>query len=681
MQEFRLPDGSIATLDPANPEHAAWARAAKAEPMKSSVGGLVKQGLSGLAEGAAKLPFLGSDLLNLGLDATQKHLNPKWMQGEGYRDFREAHKGSGHVDALLEGLGTGFRKPENQAERMVDAIGQGTGGGLASLGPRLAAPTARVLPLKPVLQPPELVRSTAARAAVPAAVAGGAAGAAGQGTTEATDNPLLGLAAGVVTGGLAGGIMSRTPQSKAALALAGQAHTPQDFAAAGKNVDLFQKTGAKSATLGEAFGDRSPFIDIVQEAGEQAGGNSIIGKLAARDGDKQQLIARALNSLGPAPDAQRVANQASAAAKTRLDQMDGAASDVYRRRIAQTPPLPEAEVQSLSDMFKNMAGQTQSATEKQAFTAFAETLMQPPKPVQMRVGGKIVTRMQVDPKTDVQAIMTDAKQLRDAPTIDPVTRAPGAKLEARAYNTAYRMLMDGLKQLDPTASPVKGLAGAEAGYAKVKRMVANPARESPLKTLAGSENDVSRPAAVSRLNSLVQDQDPAGTQRLMQSLSKGSDSPDELKQQIARVLLERRVTSGTGNVAEKLVGGTPGSRAAEQTDALLKSAGANSAAFQEPVEAARLLSRVPDTRGGAVQRGKGLSTNWLTTLVNPWYDVTLRGSLAARKKGYEEIADLLGKPTKANLAKLEELMKSDPNLRLKLGLGGGLAAGTQQGEQ
>lgn len=684
---YSLPNGEQFEVDSDSPEAMAWVQQNKATPVQErslteQVAGMGMAAGSGLVKGLAKTPFLMSDLLNLGLDVTKNKLNPEWMNSEGYKDFRKYHKGSGWVDEALAAGGGEFYKPQGTAEKLVDAGAGGAGAGALGSMVRMAAPAARMLPgLSAPAQSSELIRSTARAGMTPSAAAGALGGTIGEGTSLATDSPMMGLAAGLVSGTAAGGMLGRTDKAKAALALAGQAHTPADFAQAGRNLDLTQRMGAKTATLGEMFPDRSPFLKIVNEAGDQAGTNPVIRGLAGRQADNQQLIDKALSSLGPRPAGQRVANEAAEAAKTRLGQMDAAASDVYSRRLAQMPPLDKQEVKGLVTQLREMARSEQSHARRNALNEAANALMttEPKKFAVREKNGnwRIEERDVPTPKTDVQAIKDDLSALQKKPTFDPTKQGPASLLDAKALQDAYRMVMDSIKAMGPEYP--QGLAGAERGFSRVKQATSNPARQGPLKTLAGAESDINSPAAVVRLNSLIEGQDAQGVSTLLNSLQKGSPNP-ELKQEIARVLLGRRVETGLGNSAEKLLGGAPGSASAETTEALLKAAGQNTKAFLEPVEAARLLSRVGgEAAGGSAQRGKQMGSNWFTSLINPGYDITLRSGLAARQKGYSEIAEML-KPTPENLARLQELAKKDPNLLLRLGLGGGLLGGTTAAE-
>lgn len=139
-------DGEEYEVDnPNDPQTAAWLKQVGAEHKGIRT---LKLGGSKLAEGAAKIPFALSDILNLGLDVTEKQLKPEWMQGEGYQDFRKAHKGSKWVDEALGAVGGEFAQPRNSGEEyfasMMGGIGgAGAAGGIGALAKNATAETVK----------------------------------------------------------------------------------------------------------------------------------------------------------------------------------------------------------------------------------------------------------------------------------------------------------------------------------------------------------------------------------------------------------------------------------------------------------------------------------------------------------------------------------------------------------
>jgi hypothetical protein len=699
VAEYRLPDGRTATADPLNPEHAAWLRTVGAEEVQAqaartppTVGdiarllvpsaGLHKAAGSGLAEGAARLPFLGSDLINLGLDLTQKHLAPEWMRGEGYQRFREAHKGSGWLDEGLAAVGTGFHKPQTPTEKYLNLGAQGVGGGLASVAPRALAPTARVLPLAKPTMPAELIRSTAAKVAPVAAIAGGGGALSGQALQDFTgsENPLVGLAGSLVGGLGLGWGLARTPKPQKALAEAGQATSADDWAAAERNLAKFQQSGARTATLGEAFPGDSPFLGITKEATAQAGANPLIARMAERSADLQQLSDRALNAVGREVSTDAVAAAAESAAKGRLQQFRSARTAEYGKRLAGAPALDERNVRDLHASLLDLAKAQQNSNDRAAIEAVARVLVHPePRRVaylvRIKEPGKPARfeqrfRSETQYKTDVGDTARELKALRDSMEYNATTASTPVKLNAHSFRQPYEIVNDFLRQAAPEHYP-----RAEDAFRRFSTQLITPAEKGPLGTMAGRSTAENAQVPASRMEALINRQAPEEIPRTLQSLAKGAESETAL-QDIGRAVLQQRVRTGEGNLGNRLAGGAAGSLGERQTQALLQSIGPNTAAFNTPVDVMRLLSRIESSAasGGMSQRAKDFGTSLGTSVVSPFQDAWVRMMLATRKTNYQKVAEILADPTPENLAKLRELAKSDPALRLRLGLGAGLSS-------
>lgn len=685
MAAYELANGELVDADPANPQHAQWLQAQKAKPYNPVMGG-AKALVGGLAEGVARLPALGGDLINLGLDSLERHAKPKWMESPGYKDFRAAHKGSGWLDEGLAKLGSEFYRPKTELEKYINTGAQGLSGGAAVAGARVAAPTLRALPLAAPTLPPELIRSTAMKAAPVAAGAGGVGAVTGQGLMDLTDptDPLIGLAGNILGGGASGWAMARTPKAMRVLSEAGQSQTPDTWRQAAENLAKFRATGVKSATLGEAFPDSvhtkgaNPYLDITKEALSQSRGNELVRKVADRPADLQNLTNQALDAVGPPIGSDVAAANAEGAARGRLDQFRKARGAEYTKRIQGAPPMPEDAVIGLRDTMRALASRQQNSLQKEALEAVADTLMQPNKEVRtvmvrVKEPGKpakmVPKRVEVEvPKTDVQALMVELKALRDSLEYNPMSASTPKKLDAHAFRQAYDMVDNFIREVAPDHYP-----RAESGFKRFSKNLITPAEKGPLGVMAGRSPADNQVVPFSRMESLVSRQAPDAIPQTVASLDKGAPGTD-LPQQVARALLQQRVRGGGNDLGTKLAGGEPGSLGAQQTEALVSAIGKNTKAWQDPVDVLQLLGRLEGGGSGGGQRAQDMGTSPGTAAANPLQDIRLRMRLGAQNANYGQAARLLANPTPENLAKLQKLAQSDPSLRLWLGMGGGLSS-------
>jgi len=279
------------------------------------------------------------------------------------------------------------------------------------------------------------------------------------------------------------------------------------------------------------------------------------------------------------------------------------------------------------------------------------------------------------PKTDIQALMTDLKSMRDKLEYNPRSATTPVKLDSHAFSRAYEIVQKFLLEAAPDHYP-----RAEQSFQRFSKNLVTPAEKGPLGIIAGNEARDNTTVPFSRLESVVNRQAPGEIPQTLASLAKGGGDPD-LKSQIARVLLQQRIRPGKGDLSEGLMGGEPDSLAFRQTQALLNSVGGNTSAFREPVETAGLLSRINSAadRGGMTQRAKDAGTSAATLAFSPFQDAWVRAMLHARKVNYQAVAHLLANPTQENLALLRQLAQSDPALRLRLGLGGGVLGAGNSG--
>ena len=698
---YTLPSGEIVEIDDAVAAERVWVKEAGGAPYNHGIGG-IKAAANGVAEGAARLPFFLSDILNLGLDTVEKKLNPAWMQTSGYKDFRAAHKGSGWLDQGLAALGGEFYKPKTDFERYSNLAGQGVGGGVLGAGVRMVAPAARTtagvadalgavgqtlsrapmptlgaigdtataaaskIPRMPVTMDPALIRSTAKAAMPLGAVAGATGGMAGLGLQQATgeeDNPLVGLAGNVLGGMLPGWWAGGTSRPSRMLGEGAQSFTPVEWKAAQANLAKFKRQGATTATLGEAFPGEHSLLGLTREATTQSGSNALTAKLAERGADLTQLTDRALNAVGPQVNPTNVAAAAEQAAKARLAQFRGARSAAYNRRLAGAPPLDENRVAAVRQALQAGAQGQQSTVAADPMNAIAEVLLKANPETRwqwtQQQGVPLLEPVTARfPKTDVQALATDLKSLRSNMEYNPVNASTPKKLDAFAFKAPYKTVNDFLRKESPGH-----YVPAERSYRYFTEKLVEPAEKSPLGAMAGRSAADNAVVPVNRMEQLVVGQDPSSIGPTMRSLAKGGD-PD-LPQQVARAILQNRVRVGGEAPSQQLLGGSAGSLAEAQTNALVRSVGPNVRAFAEPVEVMQLLERVKSgaAAGGSQQRAKEAATNLGSAVFAPFQEGWVRLALAARKANYRQAAWLLANPSEQNLKTLQQLAQSDPAFR------------------
>lgn len=460
-------------------------------------------------------------------------------------------------------------------------------------------------------------------------------------------NPLLQALAGVVAGGLTGlggGLISRPGAASRQLSQAARTIPEEDWGEAAQNLAKFRDAGSQSATLAEAFPGDNALIHLAKQMQSGSAPNPLSQRLAERGPDLQGLGQEALNRVGPAVSAEGTTQRAIAAANQQIKDLERYRTGAWRQAMESSIGIPPEAGALIQRHLLDRAGTTQSRTEQNVFQKFADVLSHP----------------QMGTKTSTQAIASDLKQLQS--DLETGANATGGqKISAGISGDAYRAVQDHLKQFDPA------YARAEARYGELSRDLVNPAKQGPLGQVAGSNYNNQAPLPSSaRLEQLIQDQSPAdignaGSVNSLPSLAKGAPQDPRLLQDIARTILERRMSKGATNPGQ-VIRGDQGSLEAQRVAEMVKAGGVEPKHALLPLEVADMLQRL---------RGQGaappLQTNSVAgTIARPFTSLARAANLSHNTAVERQIGQLLADPSPENLAQLRSLAEIDPSFAVVL---------------
>lgn len=439
-----------------------------------------------------------------------------------------------------------------------------------------------------------------------------------------------------------------------------------------RNLGLFSSHGmAGKSTLPEAFPGNTRLKSLADEARGQTGGERLTSITETRSRDLAGLTEAVKKKVfgDPRTSISDTANDAVGAAASRLDQLRKQRTDQYSATIAKAESLPESGVAMLYDALKSAGKATQSKVEKDAYDAVAATLIQPNKASKLlpqpdsidktRSGFKVTkanppVEVEVPKlKTDVQAAAKDLKQLQTELEVSD-NALGGVKLNAGAVRKAYNLVNDVLKGLSPT------FAKAERDYQEFSRGIMEPATSGVLGKLAGRNPDPNTPTPPTRLNAVVEKQDPADVSKTLQELTTGAaeSGPSDIAKRVAQAVFNQKLEKGSTNLGQTLRG-APGSAASGQVKALVEGGGGSVNALDEGMKVSELLQGMQGPPGTA----NILRPTLLGALATPFSSSRIAITQAGRKNDYTEIARLLSQSTPEALAELQRIAMFDPNIR------------------
>lgn len=651
----------------------------------------LKSGVSGLAEGAVKLPFAAADLLKLGVVK-----GGNMLAGEGWQEKNKdwldlGNLGSSGLDKLIETILPGgvWHKPGTETGKYVNAGAMGLGGALGGLGVAgLANKGAGAL--------------ATTKAALPGVSVAGVTS--GLGAHEAQkrfpDYPMLSSFLGGLAGGVAPAAAALIPKlagktgplntlagttdnADRMLHTIGSGAGPSDFPQARINLDTLNSAGARTTTMGDLFPANSTVGAGVDFIAGSAGGGALQRRLAGREDDISALIADALSATGqgrnsPATVSDMVAN----AAQSRIDQLRRVKNRPLER-LRNLPPVPAHEVMT---GIRNLerAGTSPGMfpeADRSAILGIVEALtdantgMVRPRPGPY---GTTVTGLGPGPQQSLPAIGLNIADFSQKPVA--YGASAGQQINARSAGIAQNLASDAVNNFPAPWGP--SYQGARNTSDYLRNRFYEPAISGPLGKLAGHPGAVAEVPA-SRLSSIVANRNPDEITALVKQLGKGDRGiGTDSTSQIARAILDQRAQTGHGGDVTRLRG-EKGAPLDQNLQALIEATGGNTQRFNQKLDAAEVLKtggqRSPDL---SVALAKESERSLLGAIAQPFYTARRLAAEGASQEAVAKVAEILANPTPDTLRRLEQAAAVDPSLKLALvrtGIISGIAASSGVG--
>lgn len=682
MAKYVTPDGEEYDVDtPDDPQVKAWIASVNAEPKALRLGKLIP---AKVAEGMVKLPFVGSDLLNFGLDVTEKQFSPEWMKGEGYQDFRQAHKGSGWVDEGVKALGGEIPQPRNQTEKYLSSAAGGLGGALGGGGIQALLKQAT----------PNTVK-----AALPMLGAQGVGGGIGAefGSQITDGNPL-----GALLGGLAGGVAPMALKgipgqnnpfkapSQGEKLLSGAARTvpPGEFSDAQKNLGILQNAGSNTFSLADAFPEQNQIRSLADIAQATPQGANLAQRTAGREADIAGITKRALDAVAPGnPSPTGVSLEVAKAAAARQEQLRNAKNSAFTQTLAKAKPVPYNMVEALRGELLNRSKQPNiEDSMRAAYVEMADALLDPNQNVKSSgilvpgPNGTMVPKPDtVGLKTSPQTISSEINTRRQ--TMTSPNAPPGKSIPTAAWAKAQK----DFDELFRKVVPEYGKAMSDA--ALFNETVRTPMRQGPMGALAPNAMDPTRPVPVARLDNIIRDQSGMDVRQTLMDLDLGSQGPQgnmpagNLSGQALRAALEKRLRESNTNPAQKLRG-EAGSPTEQSLLEGIDFVGGDPKKFQQNLIATELLNkqRVPANTSALMEEAR---TSPMQAIAEPFGTTRRFIGKTNLDSAVREASAILAQPTPQNLQRLKELSTLYPEIRasvIRAGFGGMLVGQEQTRE-
>ena len=420
------------------------------------------------------------------------------------------------------------------------------------------------------------------------------------------------------------------------------------------NLGKFDVTGAKTATLADAFPKDSAIVALAEKARNSTLENALRTATQGREGDIAGLVDRAMTSLGPRSGSPLdVVKAIKEAASNRLTSARARSNKPYAEleKLASIPD--EVMLRQIRQLETSSQRKGLANPDRVALTEIIEALTDANNPT---------TRLILDPKTK---------------HLDPKI-VPGAQTrpEALSLNIAdfgdkqANRLAGSPQQLSPVSSArAQGEAsalvadlpapwGPEYSKARIRatdrrEKLYNPLLEGPVGKVAGMNPNSSMEPVLAALENTLKGRDAGEVTQLLKQLEKGQQGST---QGVARALLENR---GSNMPPEQLPGGIrprEGTPAGESLNTLIDRTGGNSGDFNRNLDVAKTL-----TERGLSGGVKEPPTIGWQQLIRPFRTIDMAFTGKTERAVQNEIAKLLS--DRNGLAKLEELAKFDPNVR------------------
>lgn len=451
--------------------------------------------------------------------------------------------------------------------------------------------------------------------------------------------------AGALLGGVVGalpvGLLTGPGLSSAEYRLrrATEGLTPDDFKQAEGNLGLFERTGAKTATLPEAFEGRTPLLGVAEKLRGEKGGEAFAALTAKRADDARALGQRALDAMGPEVDPNVVAGQTVRAANNTRDTLNATASKAMGEALAGKTVQP-IQVFRIYRELLDEAKKHPNPSFREELVAAAKSMLDEHK--------------KNAPITDLQTLSVRVKEGKTSPT--NLKAATGVKIDDKNLKAAIARVEEKLGEISPDFKV------ANENFGQFHQNVIDPTMRGPLERLADKNPLAANEATVSRLEPLFKGNSPGTVEDALHQLSRPAitkDAPID-PQAVIRAWAENKMDRGSTDPGRTLRG-MEGSSMEQRIAAALSAAGKDSTPVLEPLKAS---DKLQNFRGLPGMREQG-DLSQASLLVRPRQSIGFRLTEGAREKTNAEIAKLLA-PTKENLARLQEIAKFDPSVRQML---------------
>ncbi len=409
-----------------------------------------------------------------------------------------------------------------------------------------------------------------------------------------------------------------------------------------QNVDDLIGSGAKTATLGEAFPQGSGARDLVGIARSGTASNALKERMTNRADDLSGLGKEFLNRIGPEVNANAVSERVAQAANAIEANLNQLKNTGFRNRVEGASVRPDL-VKKLEDALLAEANKEVRGGPKGAYREIASSLRNPDT-------GQLITSVPELSKV-LYGFQTQMKN-------GAVLGKAGNSIQANDMGIPLKNAKQGLEELSPPF---------EAANAEARIFNQGPRTEfaqSPLKKLADRNPAVIDPTPASRMEAITQGTTPQEIAKVLATLERDPGlAPGQGvgAGEITRAMMQQRLKGAPTNPGAA-VRQNPGSDMEAQIAQMLTSAGKDPQRTMQPLRAADLMQDAP-LQGGTKAQPKMLPMQWLIrTLRSADMTVTRRGFEGIDK----EIARLLADP--ANLAEVRKIAMFDPAVRRQLSI-------------
>ena len=614
---------------------------AKAPP--SSLKDALRSAASGIGEGVLRAPFIGGDLMKLGMVGVNAvrpgTVSPEFMNRFGSQVAVDIAGESDTNKFLKDTVDFDIaHQPETRAGDYTKAItsaiaGAAATGGMGAIGGPMNA-------AKVALSPASL------------AINGAAGGAAQLGLDVSRDfdrekqgNPLVAAAAGLATG--VGGNMVRSatsPNLNQLLYNATKDMKGDDWMQAGQGLKDFQKAGSTSFTMADLPKLQERIGGLAQGASNTTGGNQLgvkLGTEARFNQDIPALLKSTAGEIGPAADPRELAARLSSMGDKRIGDLVKTRSNALEGSLRAAPDIdPQSLRQAAGPLFQGRIDPGDQAPGMQAAIkrALAALSLDKGQPT----------------STNVRTLSQAVKGIRNIPSgsTDSPAAQVGRSQQMRAGTMAEEALEKASPQFKTSMDQYKGF----------NENILDPMERSLVGGIRGATDGGQ---ILSRLRKVPVDQ--LGKELNMLGLDQ------KAQREIARLIADG---------ADPVPNLTKSSDLSKLDRQMLDSVLANvnpdlAASVGKKLSLTDSLGRLSAEHAADRTMGLNLSKNPLGTAINPMGTISMRAGLRTSEKEVANLAELLSNPSPANLAKLREIAKVDPRAQKVLQWVSSMTGGAQ----